>query len=185
MAQYTALNSMLGSEGLDTMPEWPASLASRMSQVADGIFASEPITVDPSEFDQWRATLSEFRGDFALCGFAGYGIQSIAFHLFVKHGPLILLMQTAWGGYESNEDWAASASGAVGLANRIIELAESVQSQGRWPADQVLWIIDSDFSDSGCVWTQGSAPPADLASGISILSALNSLEALLDTAQPS
>ena len=185
MAHNTALNSMLGSEGLDTMPEWPAGLAGRMSQVADGLFSSEAVTVSPSDIGQWQTTLSEFRGDFALCGFAGYGIQSIAFHLFLKQGPLILLMQIAWGGYETDEDRAASASGAVGLANHIIELAERVQSQGRWPADQVLWIVDTDFSDSGCVWAQGKAPPANLSAGVSILSALNSLEALLASAQPS
>ncbi|MFM7570746.1 MAG: hypothetical protein ACKO8O_18860 [Betaproteobacteria bacterium] len=185
MAPHTALNSMLGSEGLDTMPEWPAGLAGRMSQVADGLFSSEPVTVSPSDLGQWQITLSELSGDFALCGFAGYGIQSIAFHLFLKQGPLILLMQTAWGGYQSQEDRAASASGAVGLANRFIELAESVQSRNRWPADQVLWIIDSDFSDSGCVWAQGTAPPNNLSAGVSVLSALNALEALLDSAQPS
>ena len=185
MAHHTALNSMLSSEGLDTLPDWPTNLASRLTEVADGIFATDPVPVSPWDLGHWQSILADLPGDFALCGFAGYGIQSMGFHLFLKRGPLILMIQTAWGGYAPDEDQAESASGAVGLANDIIDLAERVQSTGRWPDRQFLWVIDSDFRDSGCVWTEGSAPPADIASGESVLGALNKLEALLASEQPS
>lgn len=179
MASHPALNTLLGEETLDTFPEWPSHLADRLSEIQPGLFATEPSEASPWDLGAWLEPLSERRTDFALCGFAGYGIQSMAFHLYIRLGPLILLMQTSWGAYDSAEDRAASASGAVALANDVIALAQRAQANGHWPVGKMLRIIDSDFRQSGCAWGTSSEPMPSLDPGKSILGILNELEALI------
>ena len=172
------LNAVLSDEGIDTFPDWPTRLADRLSEIQPGVFATETLQASPWDIGAWKAAFGSRQSDIALCGFAGYGIQSMAFHLYLRHGPLVLMIQTSWGGFDSPEDRAAVASGAIGLANDVMDLAQSVQDMGRWPSGQTLWIVDSDFSASDYAWCSSGGPAPRLDSEQSILGAINELEAL-------
>ena len=178
MPRNPSLDALLARERIDAFPDWPADLGQALTEIDPGLFATEPIEASPWDLAGWRTQLLNRETDLALCGFAGYGVQSFAFHLFVRSGPLVLMVQTAWVAYESPEAQADSASGAISLANTVIALAQQVRSLGRWPAEQTMLIVDSDFAQSGWAWIRSHETEAAPALRGSTLGAINALDAL-------
>ena len=180
MPSNPSLDALLAREQIDTFPDWPADLGRALIEIDPGLFATEPIEASPWDLTAWQTRLLRDETDHAICGFAGYGVQSYAFHLFVRYGPLVLMVQTAWGAYQSAGEQAASASGAIGLANTLLALAQQVRSRSQWPAGQTLLVVDSDFAQSGWAWIGSDDRATAPALRGSTLGAINALEDLAD-----
>lgn len=183
MPRNPSLDDLLARERIDTFPDWPADLGQALTEIDPGLFATEPIEASPWDLAAWRARLVDRQPDLALCGFAGYGVQSFAFHLYVRSGPLILLVQTAWSAYEDHDKQAGAASGAIGLVNTVLALGQRVGALGRWPTGQSMLIIDSDFAPSGWAWVGADEPDAVQTLRGSTLGAINALDELAGPAR--
>jgi hypothetical protein len=151
-SSWDVLQTHLQGLQFDALPAFSDTLRQSLREESPGLHASLHLEANPVDFPAWADLFRTEEADAALCGFSGYGVQSVFFLLHWRHGPLILLSRTHFGAFGDAARDAGRASGLVALANALMLRADELQASGLWPEHRLMLIIDDELDGSGWCW---------------------------------
>lgn len=155
-AALSGLYAKLDAVGLARAPVPPA-LAPALRQFGpwwfgtretEGLYQYAGVLLDEAERDDVP--------DYLIVGHAGHGVNSYALHYFLRHGPLLLLFELAFGGAYTNARIArAEIAAAFHAAEALIAAVPALERRGV-PAAGLRVVTSSVRSSSWSVGAEGA-----------------------------
>lgn len=144
MDGYEAARAWLAGLGLP-MPYIPVALRARMKARDEHTYTTrEPLPTEPIWLQGWLEDVEESAPeDYAVIAYQGRGSNTWAIHTYIAVGPLVLLLQLAWGTAFGDADAQTRGVGqAFALLRPLIEEAERRSDEPRR-----LVFVASSFED--------------------------------------
>jgi hypothetical protein len=134
-------------------PPIPSRFESSLQALGPWWFATNDVSPPAMylfETDFLLTLLTDQLEDFVAVSHAGHGANSYALSYFLVDGPLVLFLQTAWGGVYKDAEAAASAWRLlVSHVERLIQAARSSTGVNAGGAEERLVVVNSDFRGGG------------------------------------
>lgn len=182
-SSWSVLEAHLRRLGFDALPNFPDALRQALREERPLLHSSFALEADADDLPAWADLMRGEPSGSALCGFAGYGVQSGFFVLHWRHGPLILLSRTHFGALGDPARDVRRASGMIALANALMVRAENLYAASLWPKGRLLLVVDDEFDDSGWCWIEEAyaLESYTLDTSLGLAGAFAALEALSGT----
>ena len=148
MQPWTDALNLLAENGLPAPPPlsvWPTEV----QRYSESIFGTWKPSHSLYELEDVLREAFENAPDGAMvAGFDGHGVQSWAFHVVVRTGPIVVGIQVEAGGFYTNPETSATAlEGAWELLVDIVETTNKIAS-----TERILVICDADFAGHRWGW---------------------------------
>ena len=123
------------------------------------VFSTRPLTTNPYAIEHYIEEIlgGSVSDDYAVVGFAGYGINSWAAHFYLVRGALALFVQVPWGGaFTDADDSRAELARLFDWAGGLLPQLQACASARRIESGERLLVVASRFVEPGWAWV----PPA-------------------------